>query len=310
MTSAIAIDALSKTYPRTWAAPPFEALRNVSLSIAEGEVFGFIGPNGAGKSTTIKILTGVLRPSAGSATLFGMDVSLPEARRGLGYVPENPSLYDYLTPLELLTMGLSIHGVKLPDRRAHCLRWLERFGLAQVATKRIRSFSKGMQQRVALAHALAVQPRLLILDEPLSGLDPVGRKDVVDILGEYRRSGGTVFLTSHVLHDVERLADRFGLIHRGQLVTVQAPGELLGAEQTVTVRSAGTAAVAGFDAETEGRWRINVRRDELWQVLDALRQAGHSVLEVRPTLSLEEVFFRYLEAPLNVSAPEDVRIEG
>jgi ABC-2 type transport system ATP-binding protein len=310
MTAAIAIDTLSKTYPRTWAAPPFEALRNVSLSIAEGEVFGFIGPNGAGKSTTIKILTGVLRPSAGSAALFGMDVSLPEARRGLGYVPENPSLYDYLTPLELLTMGLAIHGVKLPDRRAHCLRWLERFGLAQVATKRIRSFSKGMLQRVALAHALAVQPRLLILDEPLSGLDPVGRKDVVDILGEYRRSGGTVFLTSHVLHDVERLADRFGLIHRGELVTVQAPGELLGAEQTVTVRSAGTEAVAGFDAETEGRWRATVRSDQLWHVLDALRQAGHSVLEVRPTLSLEEVFFRYLEAPLNVPAPEDVRIEG
>lgn len=309
MTSAIAIDDLSKTYPRSWTSPGFKAVSNISLNVAEGEVFGFIGPNGAGKSTTIKILTGVLRPSKGAARLFGKDVSLPEARRGLGYVPENPSL-TILTPLELLMMGLAIHGVKLPDRRAHCLRWLERFGLAQVATKRIRSFSKGMLQRVALAHALAVQPRLLILDEPLSGLDPVGRKDVVDILGEYRRTGGTVFLTSHVLHDVERLADRFGLIHRGQLVTVQAPGELLGAGQTVTVRSAGIAAVAGFDAETEGRWRATVRSDQLWSVLDALRQAGHSVLEVRPTLSLEEVFFRYLEAPLNASATEAGRLEG
>lgn len=309
MTAAIAIEALGKTYPRTWSTPPFEALRDVSLSVAVGEVFGFIGPNGAGKSTTIKVLTGVLRPSAGSAALFGKDVSFPEARRGLGYVPENPSLYDYLTPLELLMMGLSIHGLSPPDRRAHCLGWLERFGLAQVATRRIRSFSKGMQQRVALAHALAVQPRLLILDEPLSGLDPVGRKDVVDILGEYRRSGGTVFLTSHVLHDVERLADRFGLIHRGQLVTVQAPGELLGAEQIVTVRSAGATAVAGLEPETEGRWRINVRRDSLWQVLDALRLANHSVLEVRPTLSLEEVFFRYLEAPLQTSGSGEVRVE-
>ncbi len=308
MSAAIAIDQLSKTYPRTWTAAPFEALREVSLSVAEGEVFGFIGPNGAGKSTTIKILTGVLRSSAGSAALFGTDVSLPEARRGLGYVPENPSLYDYLTPLELLTMGLTIHGVRLPDRRAHCMKWLERFSLAQVANKRIHSFSKGMLQRVALAHALAVQPRLLILDEPLSGLDPVGRKDVVDILGEYRRSGGTVFLTSHVLHDVERLADRFGLIHRGQLVTVQAPGELLGDQQTVTVRSAGVTAVPGFVAETNGRWRMNVRRDQLWPVLEALREAGHTVLEVRPTLGLEEVFFRFLESPLAIPAPKDASV--
>lgn len=298
MTAAIAIEKLSKTYPRSWTAPGFKAVSNISLTIAEGEVFGFIGPNGAGKSTTIKILTGVLRPSAGTAQLFGKDVSLPEARRGLGYVPENPSLYDYLTPLELLAMGLAIHQVKLPDRRAHCMQWLERFALGQVAHKRIRSFSKGMVQRVALAHALAIQPRLLILDEPLSGLDPIGRKDVVDILGEYRRAGGTVFLTSHVLHDVERLADRFGLIHRGELVTVQAPGDLLGDEQTLTVRSEGTYLMPGLEAETNGRWRMNVRRDQLWPALDALRAAGHRVLEVRPALSLEEVFFRYLDAPL------------
>lgn len=297
MTSAIAIDDLSKTYPRSWTTPGFKAVSNISLNVAEGEVFGFIGPNGAGKSTTIKILTGVLRPSNGAAQLFGKDVSLPEARRGLGYVPENPSLYDHLTPLELLTMGLAIHDVRLPDRRGHCMRWLERFGLGAVAHKRIRSFSKGMVQRVALAHALAIQPRLLILDEPLSGLDPIGRKDVVDILGEYRRAGGTVFLTSHVLHDVERLADRFGLIHRGVLVTVQAPGDLLGDEQTVTIRSEGPGVVAGLEAETNGRWRMSVRRDQIWPALDALRAAGHRVLEVRPALGLEEVFFRYLDDP-------------
>lgn len=296
MSPAILIEGLSKTYPRAWLTPPFEALRSVSLEVAPGEVFGFIGPNGAGKSTAIKVLTGVLQPSKGSAALFGKDVSLPEARRGLGYVPENPSLYDYLTPLEILSMGLAIHGVKPANPRRHCLQWLERFALAQVADKRVRSFSKGMTQRVALAHAMAIEPRLLILDEPLSGLDPVGRKDVVDILGEYRQSGGTIFLTSHVLHDVERLADRFGLIHRGELVTVQAPGEMLHAGQTVTVRSTGAGAVAGFVEETNGRWRADLRRDELWQAFDALRAAGHAVLEVRPTLTLEDVFFRYLHA--------------
>ena len=303
MTAAIFISNLAKTYPRGWMSPAFEAVRNVSLSVGEGEVFGFIGPNGAGKSTTIKILTGVLRPTSGRAELFGTDVSLPGARRGLGYVPENPSLYDYLTPLELLTMGLSIHGVKPPDVRRHCMQWLERFDLAQVANKRIHSFSKGMTQRAALAHAMAIQPRLLILDEPLSGLDPVGRKDVVDILGEYRKSGGTIFLTSHVLHDVERLADRFGLIHRGELIAVQAPGDLLHDAQTVTIRSSGAAQLPGLVEETGGRWRIDVRRDELWQWLDRLRGAGHGILEIRPTLSLEDVFFRYVEAPPGTTAP-------
>jgi ABC-2 type transport system ATP-binding protein len=251
----------------------------------------------------IKVLTGVLRPTAGRAELFGKDVSLPEARRGLGYVPENPSLYDYLTPLEILTMGLAIHGVKLANARQHCLQWLERFALAQVASKRVRSFSKGMTQRVALAHAMAIQPRLLILDEPLSGLDPVGRKDVVDILGEYRAAGGTIFLTSHVLHDVERLADRFGLIHRGELVTVQAPGDLLHAEQTVTVRSAGPGRCPDSRPKPMDEWRADVRRDQLWHLLDALRTAGHLVLEIRPSLTLEDVFFRHLEsAPLDQPA--------
>ncbi len=301
MTPVISIDGLFKTYPRTWSAPAFEAVHDLSLTVGEGEVFGFIGLNGAGKSTTIKILTGVLQPSRGRAELFGKDVSRPEARIGLGYVPENPSLYDYLSPLELLAMAMSIHRLKLVDPRGHCMRWLERFELAGVANKRIRSFSKGMVQRVALAHAMAIQPKLLILDEPLSGLDPIGRKEVVDILGEFRSSGGTIFLTSHVLHDVEQLADRFGLIHRGELLTVQAPGDLLHDEQTVTVRSSGVSSVPGFIPETEGRWRADIRRDQLWAALDRLQQARHTILEIRPSLTLEDVFFRYLASPLSVT---------
>lgn len=295
MSSAISISGLSKTYPRTWNSKPFCAVSDLSLDISEGEVFGFIGPNGAGKSTTIKVLTGVLQPSSGRAELFGVDVSDPSARRGLGYVPENPSLYDYLTPFELLQMGLAIHGVKPDNPKKHCLEWLERFALVAVAHKRIRSFSKGMMQRAALAHAMAIRPRLLILDEPLSGLDPVGRKDVVDILGEYRAQGGTIFLTSHVLHDVERLADRFGLINKGRLVTVQAPGELLHGNQTVTIRSTGTALVSGFTADSGGSWRADIRRDQLWSTLDMLKAAGHLLLEIRPTLTLEDVFFRHLD---------------
>jgi ABC-2 type transport system ATP-binding protein len=209
-------------------------------------------------------------------------------------VPENPSLPDYLNPLEILSMGLDLHGCKPADPRAHCLHWLARFGLEQVATKVVRGFSKGMAQRTALAHAMAVQPRLLILDEPLSGLDPVGRKDVVDILFEYRENGGTLFFTSHVLHDVERVADKFGFINQGQLLTIQSPNDLLGGEHRVTIRSQGTSPVAGFSPETPGRWVGEVTRDDLWKALEDLRAAGHQVSEIKPTLTLESAFFRFL----------------
>jgi len=296
MTHAIDIRDLRKTYPRNWAAPPFEALKGISLTIEEGEVFGFIGPNGAGKSTAIKILTGVMSPTVGSAALFGVDVTRPEARRGLGYVPENPSLPDYLNPLEILSMGLALHGRKPVNPRAHCLHWLERFGLADAANKVVRGFSKGMAQRTALAHAMAVEPRLLILDEPLSGLDPIGRRDVVDILSEYRSKGGTIFLTSHVLHDVERLADRFGLIHKGELRAVRAPGELAGKDDLVLIRSQGAAAVLpGMVAEPAGRWVVEVPRTMLWETLRTIDDAGHALIEIKPTLSLETAFMHVVK---------------
>ncbi len=295
MTLAISVIDLRKTYPRTWASAPFEALKGVSLTVHEGEVFGFIGPNGAGKSTAIKILTGVMAPSAGSASLFRIDVAQPEARRGLGYVPENPSLPDYLTPLEILAMGLSLHGRKPANPRAHCMRWLERFDLGEAAHKVVRGFSKGMAQRTALAHAMAVEPRLLILDEPLSGLDPIGRRDVVDILSEYRGQGGTIFLTSHVLHDIERLADRFGLIHKGELRAVRAPGELVGEEERVLVRSRGQVPVPGMVAEPGGRWMIEVAQADLWSTLGALENTGHVLIEIRPSLSLETAFLHFVK---------------
>ena len=302
MSTAISITELRKTYPRSWASPPFEALKGISLDVQVGEVFGIVGPNGAGKSTAIKILTGVMGASAGTARLFDVDVSLPQARRGLGYVPENPSLPDYLTPMEILSMGIGLHGLAVDDPRGHCLEWLTRFGLREAAFKVVKGFSKGMAQRTALAHAMVIRPRLLILDEPLSGLDPIGRRDVVDILSEFKGQGGTIFLTSHVLHDVERLADRFGLIHRGELLAIQSPNDVVAGEEFVTVRSVGPNPFGSFVAESGGRWVAEVRREELWPTLDALRAAGHQVIEIKPTLSLESAFFRLLEPAERVPA--------
>lgn len=296
MAQAIVVEGVEKRYRGKWGAPVV-ALVGVSLSVECGEAFGFIGANGAGKTTTIKILLGLVQASKGTAKLFDTPVSVPEARLGLGYVPENPYLYDYLTPLEILGMGLRQHRVQVGDPKAHCLMWLERLGLAHVAGKVVRSFSKGMTQRVALAQALCINPRLLILDEPLSGLDPIGRRDVVDILSEYKRGGGTLFLTSHVLHDVERLADRFGLIHEGVLRAVRSPAELAGDQDMVLVRTFGKMRVSGMREDFPGRWLGEVSRSDLWQLFDALRKADHVVLEVRPSLSLEVAFMRAIKNP-------------
>lgn len=295
MTLAIELVEVGKTYRKSALGRAFRAVESVSLAIGQGESFGFIGPNGAGKSTTIKILTGGISPSRGEARLFGVSVADHRARIGLGYVPENPSLPDYMTPLEILRMGVRLHRIELEDERGHCMAWLERFQLANVADKIIRGFSKGMVQRTSLAHALAVRPKLLVLDEPLSGLDPIGRREVVDILAEYRTQGGTLFFSSHVLHDVERLADRYALIHQGKLRAVSSPAELVGQSDQLTVRSQGGTPLDGQVAEPAGRWVWEVPQAGLWQALDGIRGAGQELLEIKPRLSLESAFMRAIE---------------
>lgn len=295
MSTAIYIDKLSKRY-RDKRFRTVEAVRDVSLAVEEGEAFGFVGPNGAGKTSTIKIMMGLNQADGGRIEIFGKDVSDHASRKGVGYVPENLYLYDYLTPLEFLRAGARMHGVAADGLDAHCMRWLERFDIARVAKKRIRTFSKGMTQRTALAHALACRPRLLVLDEPLSGLDPVGRQLVGEVLQEYKAQGGTVFFCSHILHDVERLADRFGIIHQGRLRTVSSPDELLGATgRRLLVRTRGETALQGFNADGGGKWSRVVEQENLWAALDAARQAGHEVLEVQPQgASLEAAFMAYI----------------
>lgn len=294
MTAAIEILDLDKTYTKGLMRRPVAAIRGVTLRVDEGEAFGFVGPNGAGKSSTIRILMGLSWPTAGRISIFGVDAREARARLRIGYVPENPYLYDYLTPREILEMGMRLHRLDHPTPAVNVSRWLDRLGLGEVADAPIRSFSKGMTQRVAIAHALCIEPRLLVLDEPLSGLDPLGRRDVVDILSEYKKGGGTLFFTSHVLHDVERLADRFGLIHEGRIQSVSSPNQLVGDEEVYLVRSSGSAAVDGMREESAGRWAGEVARALLWERLDALRDAGHQLIEVRSTLSLEAAFLRVM----------------
>jgi ABC-2 type transport system ATP-binding protein len=293
VTSVLEFSAVGKSFRRRRSE--VRALHDVTFSIDEGEVFGFVGPNGAGKSTTIKIMLDVITDYEGAVKISGVSAREAIARKGVAYVPETPALYEQFTPLEVLRTGLDMCGVRRDDVEAYCMDWLERFSVGHAAKRRVRELSKGTVQRVALAHALAVAPRLLVLDEPLSGLDPVGRRDVVEILLDFKRQGGAIFLTSHVLHDVERIADRFGLIHKGELRAVRAPSDLVGEDERVLVRSLGTTAVAEMSAEPGGRWVAEISRPALWPLLDALKDAGHVLLEIRPALSLETAFLHVVK---------------
>lgn len=295
MTAALEFHSVSKTFRSR--GKTVEALRNVSFDVTEGEVFGFVGPNGAGKSTTIKIMLDVINDYEGEVKLYSVLAREAESRKGIAYVPESPALYEQFTPLEILRMALDMYDIRRSDADAWCMQWLERFSVAQNAKRRIRELSKGNVQRVALAHALVVSPRLLVLDEPLSGLDPVGRKDVVDILADYKRNGGAIFFTSHVLHDVERIADRFGFIHQGELLTTRSPRDLVSerADRFILRYQADTAVEAGGTMIRAGEFEQEVAQADLPAFIARLNAAGSRLLTIKPAVSLETVFFKILE---------------
>lgn len=295
MTAMLEFTSVNKTFRQRRRT--IQALRNVSFSVSEGEVFGFVGPNGAGKSTTIKVMLDVIRDYEGEVRIHGIDARDAKARTGVAYLPESPALYEQFTPLEILRMGLRMYGIKRKDEEAWCMQWLERFSVAQNAKRRIRQLSKGNVQRVALAHSLAVEPRLLVLDEPLSGLDPVGRKDVIDILQEYKNEGGAIFFTSHVLHDVERIADRFGFINDGELLTTRSPRDLMAehADRFIVRYQVDGEAAAKGEQLREGEYELELSQGEMPQWISDLNQHHGRILSIKPAVSLETVFFKILE---------------
>jgi ABC-2 type transport system ATP-binding protein len=237
---AIEVRGLTKTYRHPWTLRETHGLRDASFEVRRGEVFGYLGPNGAGKTTTIKLLTGLLKPSSGEARLLGRDIQLVESRRPLGFLPEQPYFYDHLNGPEYLEMVARLSGVPAREARRSATRWLGRVGLGDRPRLGLRKYSKGMLQRLGLAAALVHDPALLILDEPMSGLDPFGRRDVRDLILEQRERGVTVMLSSHILPDVEALCDRVAIVLQGRIERVATVGELVaGAEPRIEVRLAG-----------------------------------------------------------------------
>jgi len=254
-----------------------------------------VGPNGAGKSTTIKILLDLINDYEGEVQLFGQSARKASSRQQVAYLPEAAALYEQFTPLDILKTALRMYGIKRPDELDWCMHWLERFSVAGNAKRKIRQLSKGNVQRVALAHAMVVEPRLLVLDEPLSGLDPVGRKDVVDILQEYKQNGGAIFFTSHVLHDVERIADRFGFINQGRLLTTQSPRDLMAEHASDFLVRYQSDAITEGQVIRAGEYELQVSQQDLPAWLATLNQHQGQLLEVKPLVSLEAVFFKMLE---------------
>jgi ABC-2 type transport system ATP-binding protein len=222
------IASLAKTFRKPFTGRRVEAVRGVSLEVRRGEIFGFLGPNGAGKTTTIKMLMGLIAPTGGTMEIFGKRAPAPEVMAHVGFLPENPYVYPYLSPREFVSMCGRLSGMKGAALRDRVVEVIRRVGVPEAIDRPARALSKGMLQRVGLAAAIVHDPELLVLDEPMSGLDPVGRKEVRDLIVEERHRGRTVFFSSHILSDVEMLCDRVCILRQGEVAVAGALRDLLG----------------------------------------------------------------------------------
>src|SRR5246127_3921721 len=228
--AAIEILGLEKTYRvGFWRKRPKRALHPLHLTVDQGEIFGFLGPNGAGKTTTLKLLMGLVFPTSGSARLFGREWTDPTVKAQIGFLPEQPYFYDYLTAQELLEYYGRLSGVGDQYLSKRVENVLARVGLPDVADVQLRKFSKGMLQRVGIAQAILHEPKVVFFDEPMSGLDPMGRREVRDLIQQLKREGKTVFFSTHILSDAEALCDRVAVVHQGELRGVGAVEELTSA---------------------------------------------------------------------------------
>jgi ABC-2 type transport system ATP-binding protein len=303
--AAIEIDNLTKDYPYGFLhLKKKRSLEGLTMQVERGEVFGFLGPNGAGKSTTIKLLVGLIFPEAGTARILGKPITDIEMHRDIGYLPEQPYFYDYLTAAEVLDYFARFHDLTAADRKERVARMLKKVGLETAGKIQLRKYSKGMLQRVGLAQAILHDPQVVILDEPMSGLDPIGRREVRDIILELKRDGRTVMFSTHILSDAEMLCDRVGVIVGGKLRGVGAPGEIVGMKAhgmeilfELAAGGASAAAIIAKATKTGDRFRMQVSEDELYVALEQLRGVGAKILSVAQVkASLEEYFMHLIEA--------------
>jgi ABC-2 type transport system ATP-binding protein len=293
-----------------WQKKEKIGLKSLNLAVKQGEVFGFLGPNGAGKTTTLKLLMGLIFPTGGNARILGRDWRDPAVRARIGFLPEQPYFYDYLTPIELLDYYGTLSGVAVSDRKFRIPKLLERVGLAQQGRTQLRKFSKGMLQRVGIAQAVLHEPEIVFLDEPMSGLDPLGRREIREFIQSLHQEGKTVFFSTHILADAEALCDRVAVMNRGELRGVGVVSELVATKRgQVDVVWEGAAVIPAMEAlgarchiagETV---RATVDEFRLQDALDLLKSRRLRLISVNPVGgSLEEYFLHKLGETVEVHA--------
>ena len=305
----IEIENLTKDYEvGFWKKKKVRALDNLSLSVTRGEIFGFLGGNGAGKTTTIKLLMRLMFPTAGTARILGRDIADVKMHARIGYLPENPYFYDYLTARELLVYFAELFGIEKSERKRRVEDLLDKVGLEEKSRgKQLRKFSKGMLQRVGLAQSLINEPEIVFLDEPMSGLDPVGRREIRELIANLPEKGCTVFMSTHILSDIEALCDRVAILRKGKLAATGKLDELLtnsGETQAFEVILNGISAEdlrAAFQNSknfavfpTANGARVQIENEsQVAEILTANQKLGGKLISVQPVRqSLEELFVR------------------
>jgi ABC-2 type transport system ATP-binding protein len=301
--AAIEISGLEKTYSvGFWRKRPKLALRPLNLAVEDGEIFGFLGPNGAGKTTTLKLLMGLVFPTGGTAKILGMELNDPRMKAQIGFLPEQPYFYDYLTARELLMYYGQLSGMDAKRLSQKVNEVLVHVGLPDAGNVQLRKFSKGMLQRAGIAQAILHDPKVVFLDEPMSGLDPMGRREVRNLIEELKREGKTVFFSTHILSDAEALCDRVAIIHLGQLRGVGAIAELTssvhGKVEIVWQGQLVPPGIKALGAECHvigDVVRMVIPEESQEVALDALRRERLRLISVTPVrMSLEDYFLAQL----------------
>jgi ABC-2 type transport system ATP-binding protein len=296
---AIEIQGLAKDYPvGFWKKRLRPALKPLELTVEPGEAFGFLGPNGAGKTTTLKLLMGIIFPTAGTARILGKHYLDPEVKSKLGFLPEQPYFYDYLSAPELLDYYAGLSGMAAGERRQRIGAVLERVGLAEAGSKQLRKFSKGMLQRVGIAQAIIHGPEVVFLDEPMSGLDPLGRHEVRELIQALKDEGKTIFFSTHILSDAEALCDRVGVIHKGELRGVGVVNDLrstiAGKSEVIWEGAHALPAVSALlnESHVTGQTvRGTVESGQLDRLLEKLRLERARLVSVTPLHGTLEDYF-------------------
>jgi ABC-2 type transport system ATP-binding protein len=296
---AISAEGLFKDYPRV------RALSNLDLKVESGDIFGFLGPNGAGKTTFVKIILGLVFPSSGEVSVFGLPVGGKDIRRRIGYLPENMRLHGFLKGHEFLDLAGRLYGMPSSERKRETDRYLDILGLTEAAGRPLREYSKGMLQRIGIAQALIHNPELLLLDEPTSGLDPIGTKEVRDIILEEKKKGKTIFLNSHLLSEIERTCDRVAILNRGKLVKIGSLGELSESAPTilVEVEAGSKTLLKGLEKVSknvrveENKYHLTPKdKDTKAAIPEIIVKAGARLVSISEEKeSLEDIFYRVVK---------------